>query len=236
MATDLLYQKDMKLVEFEATVTAADGHKIELDRTAFYPSSGGIATDKGVILKDGEEFQVSFVKNESQRIIHELDRPGLLVGDRIVGRIDAARRAILSRYHTAAHLLVGIISVELGILVTGNQMDVDGGRVDLDWEGFDKARLQKVFDDANEFIKKDLPVRIYYLTKEEVRGRPEFVKLAKGILNLEKYRIVEIVGLDAQPDGGCHVESLGRIGRLEFTGYESKGKRNKRFKFVIKDN
>jgi misacylated tRNA(Ala) deacylase len=232
--TELLYQKDMLLAEFSAEVAAIDGNKIELDRTAFYPQSGGIATDKGTIERAGEFFQVVMVRKEGGKIVHELDKPGLAVGDKIVGKIDWPRREILSKYHTAAHVLIGIMSKE-GILCTGNQMDIDGGRMDLDWEGFTKEGIQKVIDEANGLIGKDLPVKIYELSRDEVVGRPEFVKLAKGLLDLDRYRIVDIVGFDAQPDGGCHVASLSKIGKLEFTGYESKGKRNKRFRFVIKD-
>ncbi len=228
----------MSMREFSGKIVEVldGGTKIILDRTAFYPASGGIATDTGTLWRGGEEFKVLGAKKNGLTVVHEVDRAGLLVGEEILGKIDWGRREILSKYHTAAHLITGMLTTKHGILVTGNQMDVSGGRIDVDWEGFSRENVQKVIDEANEFIRKDLPVRIYELSREEVVENPEFVKLAKGILDLPKYRIVEIVGLDAQPDGGCHVPSLGKIGSsLEFTGYESKGKRNKRFKFVIRD-
>ena len=228
----------MLLQEFSAKVVEVldGGTKFLLDRTAFYPASGGIATDTGTVERNGELFKVLGAKKNGSAIVHEADRPGLSVGDEILGKIDWERRSILSRYHTAAHLITGILTTKHGILVTGNQMDVSGGRIDVDWEEFSRENVQKAINEANELIRQDLPVKIYELSREDVVGRPEFVKLAKGLIELPSYRIVEIVGLDAQPDGGCHVPSLGKIGSaLEFTGYESKGKRNKRFKFVIRD-
>lgn len=236
--TELIYQSDMEALEFKAKVVSVEGNKIELDRTAFYPASGGIATDTGELsFGSGLATKVMGAKKDGLRVLHEVESmESLLPGTEVVGRIDSERRKILSRYHTAAHLITGVLTTKHGILVTGNQMEVTGGRIDVDWEEFSKENIQKAFDEANELIKKNLPVKIYWLSKEDVEKRPELVKLAKGLLNLPKYRIVEIVGLDAQPDGGCHVTSLGRIGSsLEFTGYESKGKRNKRFKFVIRD-
>ncbi|MFH0961064.1 MAG: alanyl-tRNA editing protein [archaeon] len=234
--TELLYQKDMELFEFDAKVVFAEGNKIELDRTAFYPKSGGVAEDRGTIERNGEVFQVLSVRKEGPRIIHELDRPGLVVGEEIVGKVDSARRRILSRYHTTAHLLIGIMNKELSVLVTGNNLDVDGGRIDIDWETFDKGKLEEIFAKANSLIGQNLPVKVYEIARNELEKRPELVKLAMGLPPaLQTVRIVEIVGVDAQPDGGCHVGSLIEIGSLEFSGYESKGKKNKRFRFVIRN-
>jgi misacylated tRNA(Ala) deacylase len=235
--TELLYQKDMHLYEFEATVTAVEGNKIELDRTAFYPQSGGIATDTGTIGKAGEVFKVVFVKKEGPRIIHELDRSGITVGEKIVGKVDSARRKILARYHTAAHLLIALINRDVGALSTGNSMDVEGGRLDVDWDGFDKEKLEEIFGEANELVKKNASVRVYYLPRSELDKKPELVKIAMGLPpHITEVRMVEIAGIDNQPDGGCHVDSLSEIGRLELLGTESKGKKNRRLKFVLRDS
>lgn len=234
--TEMLYMDDCYLKEFDAKVIAVEGNLIELDRTAFYPLGGGVNCDKGKLISNGNEFFVKSVIKTSGRPMHEIDRPALKAGDAVHGIIDWERRHRLMRMHTAAHLLSGVFYHEAGILITGNQIDVEQSRMDFNLENFDKEKIMDFAKKANEMIEKDAEIKIYYMPREEALKDPGMVKLAQvlppAVPNL---RIVEIVGFDRQPDGGCHVKSLKEIGEIEITKLENKGKSNRRLYYKLKD-
>jgi Ser-tRNA(Ala) deacylase AlaX len=234
--TEMLYMNDCYLKEFDAKIISVEGNLIELDRTAFYPLGGGVACDKGKIISNGNEFIVKNVIKTSGRPMHEIDKPELKIGDAVHGIIDWERRHKLMRMHTAAHLLSGIFYHEAGILITGNQIDVEQSRMDFNLEEFDKERIMQFAQKANEMIEKDAEIKIYYMARDEAMKDPGMVKLAEvlppAVPNL---RIVEISGFDRQPDGGCHVKSLKEIGEIEITKLENKGKNNRRLYYKLKD-
>lgn len=232
----MLYLDGSYLKEFEATVEEVNnGRYVVLNKTAFYPMGGGQLYDTGVMIKNGEEYKVIYVGKFEGKISHEVDKEGLKVGDKVKARIDWERRYKLMRYHTAAHIISGVFNKETGALITGNQLDIDKGRIDFDLENFDREKINEYFKKANELIKKDLPIKNYYITREEALGMPEIAKLAKGLPDVENLRIVEIIGFDRQADGGTHVRSLGEVGEIEFIKAENKGKSNRRVYFKIKD-
>ncbi|MEM4264020.1 MAG: alanyl-tRNA editing protein, partial [Candidatus Woesearchaeota archaeon] len=140
--------------EFDATVTKADGKFIQLDRTAFYPESGGQLTDTGKLVRNGEEFKVVFVKKVGQDAVHEVDKEGLKVGDKVHGVVDWDRRYLMMRYHTAAHVLSTVIYNETGANITGNQLGLDKSRIDFDLETFDREQLGSYEAKTNEILKK----------------------------------------------------------------------------------
>src|SRR5690348_15734835 len=104
--TELLYHTDSYLKEFDAQVTAADGNRVALDRTAFYATSGGQPHDTGVLSAGGREWNVTEVRREGDTVWHTLAGEGMpAAGERVSGSIDWARRYKLMRTHTALHLL-----------------------------------------------------------------------------------------------------------------------------------
>lgn len=234
MATQALYLEDCYLKEFEAKVVRVEGKFVVLDKTAFYPSGGGQPHDTGVLEANGQEFKVVFVKKFPDSISHEVYVEGLKEGDAIKGKIDWQRRHLLMRMHTASHLLASRFHKNAGALITGNQLNEDKSRIDFSLENFDREKINDYIDESNKLIEQDLPIKIYWLSKEEVLQNPELVKLAKGLLDIEKFRIVEIVGADKQADGGCHVKSLREIGKIEFLKAENKGKSNRRVYFTLR--
>src|SRR3989344_34185 len=127
--TEAIYLKDHYLKEFEATVTKVEGNFIILDKTLFYPNSGGQPHDTGKLIKDNQVFNVIFVKKLSQDISHEVDKPGLKQGDKVKGVIDWERRYKLMKAHTSAHIVSEIIHRNTGALITGNQLDIDKIRI-----------------------------------------------------------------------------------------------------------
>jgi misacylated tRNA(Ala) deacylase len=232
--TKALYLENSYLREFEAEVAKADGKFIVLNQTAFYPESGGQPTDTGVLIKNGEEFKVVFAKKIGSDISHEVDKEGLKAGDKVKGILDWDRRYLLMRYHTAAHVISGIFNKDCGALITGNQLNIDKGRIDFNLENFDREKMDEYFKKANELIKKDLKILVSYMPMEEAKKDPTLFKLASKLPPaVRELRIVEIEGFDRQADGGTHVKSLKEVGELKFTKAENKGTNNRRVYFKL---
>ncbi|MBI2656167.1 alanyl-tRNA editing protein [Candidatus Woesearchaeota archaeon] len=231
-----LYMNDSYLKEFEAVVeSVTDDKYVVLDKTAFYPSGGGQPHDTGVLICNNEEYPVVYAGKFSGKISHEVSKPGLKVGDKVIGRINWDRRYKFMRMHTAAHILISIFNKESNVLITGNQIDEDKTRMDFSMENFDREKMVKYIQTANEIIKQDLPVKMYYLPREEAMKVPGMVKLAGALPpDVSTLRIVEIPGVDVQADGGTHVKSLAEIGTIEFLGAENKGKDRKRVYYTVK--
>ena len=229
------YLDDSYCHEFETEVESVkDGTFVVLKETCFYPNGGGQPFDTGTLVRDDEEFPVVFVGKFEGNVSHEVSREGLREGDRVKGVLDWERRYTLMRYHTAAHVLSGVLFYEAGARITGNQLDMDKGRIDFDLENFDRERLVAYFQKANELIAKDLPLRISSMSRAEAEKDPSLFKLAKGLPDeWTTFRIVEIVGFDKQADGGTHVRRLGEVGHIEFVKAENKGKTNRRVYFRL---
>ncbi|NTV23128.1 MAG: alanyl-tRNA editing protein [Nanoarchaeota archaeon] len=233
---EALYMKDSLVKEFPAQVASVNGKFIVLDRTSFFPKGGGVDNDTGDItrLSDNMCFKVVFVGKFEGVISHEVDKEGLSPGDKVHCKLDWDRRYKLMRYHTAAHVISGIFSREYGLLITGNQLTIEKGRIDFNMDNMDLDLLKKGIARANELISQDLPVKIYTLKREEAEKRQDLFKLAIGFPHdLPEIRVVEIVGFDSQADGGCHVQSLKEIGTINFLEAQNKGKNNRRMYFNV---
>jgi len=229
-----LYITDSYLKSFEARVEAvSDGKFVVLDKTAFYPNSGGQPHDTGILVRDGEEFPLAYVGLFGGKISHELGRLGLEAGDEVTGTIDWNRRYLFMRSHTACHLLSAVIFKETGAMITGNQIGEDRSRVDFSLEEFDRSRLAGYVDEVNEIVKEDRAVKTSVLPREEAMEIPDLVRLAKDVPDREEIRIVEVEGIDLQACGGTHVRRTGEIGSVEMLKAENKGKSNRRVYFGV---
>jgi len=233
--TRALYLEDSYLKECDATVVSVkNGKYVILDQTIFYPKGGGQPWDTGKMIRNGEVFNVVYVGKFSGEISHEVDHAGLKPGDRVHCVLDWERRYRLMRSHTAAHVFASLICNETGALVTGNELGLDKIRFDFSLEGLNRELILKYVEKANELFKKDIPVRAYWLPREEALKIPGVIKMAKALPpNIPKLRIVEIVGVDKQADGGTHVKNLREVGQIEFLKAVNKGKKNKRVYFRI---
>ena len=199
---------------------------IFLDRTAFYPIGGGQPNDEGSLTSEKGNFKIVNVKKVSGEIAHEVDKEGLAVGDKVRGAIDWNRRYKLSRMHTAAHALSAIFNKEIGCLITGNQLGFEESRIDFDLENFDKEKVLQLAEKANEKLAAGAEIKIYFLPREKALAIPEISKLAGALPpNIPELRIVEIVGIDIQADGGTQVHNTKEIGRIEVIKMENKGRR-----------
>ena len=232
--TERLYQRDSYLKTFDARVAAVRPDGVVLDRTAFFPTGGGVLGDAGTLARGTDSFRVVESVDHESGVLHTLETQGLAIGDAVHGEIDWSRRYPLMRYHTATHVLTGVMFNDYHVRVTGNQLTPDKARVDFAFEQFDREVLEEGFRRANALVAQDLDVRISFVAADEARARPELFKLETGFRHdLPELRLVEIVGFDTQADGGCHIAKLSEIGRLVLTKTENKGKANRRVYFVL---
>ncbi len=230
-----LYLTDSYLKSFNAKVTRIEGNKIILNQTAFYPSSGGQPYDLGTFhLENGQKIPIISVSKNNEEIIHEVAHEGITEGMTLRGEIDWNRRYKLMRMHTGVHILCAIIHQKTGALITGNQIDTEQSRIDLNLENFDREKLAEYFEEANKQIKADLPVSVSFMNRSDAENDPTLCKLAKGLpTGLTTLRIVSIGDLDRQADGGTHVKSTSEVGTITFVKADNKGKANRRVYFKL---
>lgn len=233
--TQTIFLEDCYAKETDAAVTEANGNRIELDRGIFCYRGGGQPADFGKLISaDGNEYAVIDVKKEDGKIIHYLDREGLRKGDAVHCVLDWERRYALARGHTAIHLLSAIIHRKTGALITGGQIDTDKTRIDFSLEAFDREKVAEYVQEANSEIRRNMPIKTYFMEREEALKIPGMVKLANAVPpQVRKLRIVEIGDIDRQADGGTHVANTSEIGQIEIVKVENKGKSNRRIYFRL---
>jgi misacylated tRNA(Ala) deacylase len=240
MKTKLLYHTNSFTYECTAKVVAVEGDDIALDATVFYPGGGGQMADRGMITWDNKQQDASVIALGKRRdmIWHTLDSLPPAIGTEVVGTIDWDFRYKMMRTHTALHILCGIIWKEFGIQVTGGQMYPDRARMDFSMENLDKERIAYIEKRVNEAIQADYPIRVYSLPREKAFAIPDLVRTKVNLLppEIEEVRIVEIVGLDLQADGGTHVNHTREVGGIIITKTENKGRSNKRLEIVLADS
>lgn len=234
--SEALYLKDSYLKECESVVESTDGKGVVLDQSIFYPRGGGQPTDTGkLVSEDGRELRVVSVSRKSGKIVHDLeDEAGLKTGDKVQCVLDWERRYKLMRMHTAAHVLASMMHKELGVLITGNQLDVDKTRFDFSMEDFDREKFDEIVKKTNQVLSNNVELKIYSLPREEAMKIEGVVKLANALPpSITVLRIVEIPGIDIQADGGTHVRNLDEVGKIEIMKLENKGKNNRRIYFTL---
>ncbi|PIO00500.1 alanyl-tRNA editing protein AlaX [archaeon CG10_big_fil_rev_8_21_14_0_10_43_11] len=233
--TDALYLDDSYLRIWTARVVSLkDDTYVVLDKTAFYPTGGGQPSDTGVIRKEGQAFRVVFVGKFNGTISHEVDAPGLAVGDIVSCEIDWQRRYALMRAHTASHVLSAVLLKTAHAKITGNQLGLDKSRMDFSMDDYSPEKLQQFVNAANSLLAKCIPITISYITREQARAKPELARLAKGLLGkITTLRVVTIGEVDEQADGGTHVKNTQEVGAIRLLKTDNKGKNNRRLYFEL---
>jgi misacylated tRNA(Ala) deacylase len=233
--TELLYQTDSYLKEFDAEVTAADAESraIILNRSAFYPGGGGQPNDTGhLTLTGGHVYTVEKVKKQGTDVLHFLggDLPLPEVGAQVHGKIDWDRRYQLMRTHSALHVLCGTVFRDYGALVTGGNMEPGNGRMDFEFERLQGELVGEIEAAVNKEVEAGHDIRVKILPREEAFKIPDLIRTKINLLpeGITEVRTVEIVGLDLQADGGTHVRNTSEIGKIKVVDYKSKGAINKR--------
>lgn len=219
---------------------------VVLDATTFYPGGGGQPPDRGAILRtsDGRAWTVRAARRVGGEIVHELE-PGddaaggelPAAGDEVSVELDWARRYALMRTHTALHALCGVVWRDYGALVTGGNMEPGGGRMDFEFERMSGDLVDRIEASVNEELRTGRDVRVDVLPREQAFAIPDLIRTKVNLLppGIEEIRTIEIVGLDLQADGGTHVANTREVGGIRVTGYESKGRINKRIRLELVD-
>lgn len=219
-----------------AVLEVGDGFVV-LDRTVFYARGGGQPGDTGVIRWDGGEVRVVDTVRRDGRLVHVVESPELPdPGTPVEGVIDWERRYNIMRTHTALHALSGVVWRDFGAKVTGGNMEEGVARMDFELDSISAEFGKEVERRLNEELVKGYPTEIVYLARESALQDPDLIRTKVNLIPewVEEIRVVDIVGLDRQADGGTHVKSTLEVGRVEVVKTESKGKANKRMKIQLK--
>jgi misacylated tRNA(Ala) deacylase len=229
----------------EATVRhveTGDATLVVLDRTVFYPGGGGQPSDRGLLLRasDGRSWTVAGARKAGGEIVHELapaDGDPPAVGDTLRADLDWARRLRLMRTHTALHALCGVVWRDHGASVTGGNMEPGSGRMDFEFERMSGDLVDAIEARVNDELMAERDVRVAVLPRDEAFAIPDLIRTKVNLLppGIEEIRTIEIVGLDLQADGGTHVANTREVGGIRVTGYESKGRINKRIRIELVD-
>ena len=244
-AGEQLCYTDAYLRSVEARVAAVDfgdGTRVVLDRTVFYPGGGGQPSDRGLVVRttDGRTWTILAARKADGEIVHELepdDGDPPIVGELVRVDLDWARRLALMRTHTALHALCGVVWRDYGALVTGGNMEPGSGRMDFEFERMSGDLVDAIEATVNAELAAAREVRVNVLPRAEAFAIPDLIRTKVNLLpeGIDEIRTIEIVGLDLQADGGTHVANTREVGGIRVTGYESKGRINKRIRIALVD-
>ena len=235
--TDRLYSTDQYARTVAATIVDADPDdgRVLLDRTVFYPGGGGQPHDVGVLLLGEDRLSVTRVTADQRGVWHWVDGALPAIGSGVTAEVDWDRRYRLMRTHTAMHALCGVVWNRFASPVTGGNMEPGVGRLDFelpDWDPEDRDPLEA---ELNAQLAAARPVEIALLPREEADQDPSLIRTKVSLLpdSLREVRVVDIVGLDRQADGGTHVASTTEVGRVRIAKVESKGRGFRRIRLAL---
>jgi misacylated tRNA(Ala) deacylase len=237
--TDLLFLTDAYLRDVDARVIdiRPDASAVALDRTVFYPTGGGQPHDSGTLAG----LPVVDVRKDGDAVWHTLAVPdgGVLPspGDEVHGTVDWDRRHALMRTHTALHVLCGVIWNEWGKPVTGGNMEPLAARMDFEFDPLPEGFGARVEELVNVELAAGRPIQVSFLPRGSALEDQDLIRTKVNMIpeGVEEVRVVDIVGLDKQADGGTHVHSTDEVGRIRVLKTESKGKGNKRIRLEVVD-
>ena len=226
--TDRLYYEDAYLWDFEGTVTAVrkdDGIRVALDRSAFYPTSGGQPHDTGVLIFGERKVRVEDVEADRDGVVwHRVDQE-IPEGTPVRGVIDGERRTDHMEQHGGEHMLAGAIWEKLGGTTIGLHLGPEDSSIDVSMPDgrthLTEQETEMLEETVNERIRLDAPVRCWFPPEEELKNLP----LRKPPTVTGHVRIVSMGDFEMVACGGTHPSSTGRIGQLKIlTALPSRGK------------
>jgi alanyl-tRNA synthetase len=231
--TKKLYHDDAYRQEFQAQVlervTVGNGLGLILDKTCFYPTSGGQPHDQGTL--NGIPVSDVFEREDDGAVVHVVDgevegsalSPSISLrinkGETVHGQIDWERRFDHMQQHTGQHILSQAFLQLLDAETVGFHLGAEASTIDLDKAPLETAQLDKVEKLANTIVFADRPVRVYFIDQD----RMEDLTLRKQPMVAGPIRIVEVEGFDLSPCGGTHVKAAGEVGPIVITKSERRG-------------
>ena len=212
-------------------MVACRDNAVALDRTAFYATGGGQPHDTGVL----GGLVVTDVRKEADHVWHTVEGDVPTVGTSLLGEIAWERRHQLMRTHTALHILCGVIWNEWRVPVTGGNMEPLSARMDFEFDPLPEGFVGRVEQLVNDAIERDYPIAVSFLPRSTAVQDAELIRTKVSLIpeTVSEIRVVDIVGLDKQADGGTHVRSTKEVGTFRVVKTESKGKGNKRLRIEI---
>jgi misacylated tRNA(Ala) deacylase len=233
MTTELLFLRDAYLQECDAVVKEVRDNAVILDQTIFYYTSGGQPHDLGVI--DGQ--LVTEVRKVDGDVLHFLVEGSVMpaVGATVHCVLDWERRHRLMRTHTAMHVLCGVIWNEWKVPVTGGNMEPLTARMDFELPDVPEGFVDKVEKLVNDAIAQNHPIEVSFLPRDTAVEDEDLIRTKVSLIpdSVPEIRVVDIVGLDKQADGGTHVASTQEVGVVRVVKMENKGKGFRRIRVSI---
>ncbi|HYU77874.1 MAG TPA: DHHA1 domain-containing protein [Vicinamibacterales bacterium] len=213
--TTRLYYLEPYRTAFDAVVTSCETHDgrlhVALDRTVFYPTSGGQPFDTGVL---GDARVLDVIDREDDVVVHVVDRP-LNVGSTVTGTIDWDRRFDHMQQHTGQHVLSAAFDRLFDVRTESFHLGTAAATVDLARE-VTASEVAAAESESNRVVWEDRPVSIRFASPEEAMALPLRKEPARG----GRLRLIEIDDFDLSACGGTHVARTGAIGTIAITGTE----------------
>jgi misacylated tRNA(Ala) deacylase len=236
--THRLELDDQTVREWDATVLDSGPDGIVLDRSAFYPGGGGQPPDHGVLLWGGVQTRIVDARKGDELYLLPLDGDPLPpAGTAVRGAVEDPRRTALMRTHSGLHVLCGVVFRDYGALVTGGNMEPLTARMDFNLEAVPPGFKEAVEDACNAELRLDRRIVVRSLARDEAFQIPDIIRTATNLVpeDVKEVRIIDIVGLDQQADGGTHVASTAQVGRISVVKVENKGKGFRRLRIAVSD-
>ncbi len=235
--THRLELDDQTLREWDATVLDAGPDGIVLDQSAFYPGGGGQPPDHGVLLWGGVQTRIAGARKTGDDVylIPAEGDPVPPPGTAVRGAVEDGRRTALMRTHSGLHVLCGVVFRDYGALVTGGNMEPLTARMDFNLDTVPPGFKETVEAACNAELRLDRRIDVRSLPRAEAFDLPDIIRTATNLVPAEvkEVRIVDIVGLDQQADGGTHVASTAQVGQISVVKVENKGKGFRRLRIAI---
>lgn len=226
--TDRIYSTDAYAREMTAAIVRMDRDdgRVLLDRTVFYPGGGGQPHDLGTLAIGDDRLPVVRVTADRDGVWHWIEGGLPSEGTSVEGSIDWNRRYRLMRTHTALHALCGVIWRRFESPVTGGNMEPGEGRLDFDIPNWSADDLPVVEEELNAELERRRRVEVSFLPRGAADEDPSLIRTKVNLLppTIEEVRVIDIVGLDRQADGGTHVAETGEVGRITIPKAENKGR------------
>jgi alanyl-tRNA synthetase len=214
--TEVLYYEDFSRTSFEGKVLKIIDKNVVLDRTVFYPTSGGQLHDIGTL--NGE--RVVNVFKQGSAIVHIMaDKPKFKQGSAVKGEIDYERRLQLAQHHTATHIVNAAARRVLGkhINQAGAKKALDKAHLDIThYESISEEEMEKISKEANKIVKEGIPVKSTFLPRNEAEKRYGMAIYQGGAVPGKKIRIIEIPEVDVEACAGTHLKNTADVGKIVF--------------------
>lgn len=235
--TDEIAARDAYRRSTDATVVEVLDDGVVLDRTVFYPRGGGQPGDTGWLRWQGRSVRVQDTFRREGLLVHLLEDPdaGPSQGTEVLAEIDWERRHLLMRTHTALHVLSGLIWRDYGAKVTGGNMEPGEARMDFELEGLPQGFGAEVEEKLNRALSDAHPVEVTFVPRTQALSDPDLIRTKVNLIPeaVDPIRVVDIVGIDRQADGGTHVASTVEVGRVRVVKTDNKGKTFKRMRIAV---